>query len=310
MPRSRWINPRIGLTAAIAALGVLSFAPPGAAGWVGAFRGPVRTVLAPIAAPFALLLGLVLREESIAASGPAQEALTQRDGYLREVNQLRAENDDLRRVIADLQHGLDLNPNIPVRQFTAAVIGSSLDLSSMMLSVRAGTREGVEPSASVAVVRGVHLVGRVVGSPSPRTCSVLPFTDRSAGWINGVVMLDATRFGPACRLEPQGDGTLTGRLRSEAVLLPTGASSAAIDSASGGGDAQAGVKPGMVVRLADDSWPQSAQMLELGVVESVETPAQDIRIRTLVVRPKYRVERVSEVTLRVPAVRSSNGAQP
>ena len=308
MPRSRWINPRSGLAAAIAVLAVLSFAPPRVAGWVGAFRGPVRTVLSPVAAPFALLLGLVSRDETLATSGPAQEALTQRDGYLREVNQLRAENDDLRRVIADLQHGLDLNPNIPVRQFTAAVIGSSMDLSSSMLSIRAGTREGVEPSASVAVVRGVHLVGRVVGSPLPRTCSVLPFTDRSAGSINGVVMLDATRFGPACRLEPRGDGTLSGRLRSESVLLPTGARSAAIDAASG--DANAGVKPGMIVRLADDSWPQSAQMLELGIVESVETPAQDIRIRTIVVRPKYRVERVSEVTLRVPAVRTSSGDKP
>ena len=305
----RLLNPRTALTIAIIALIVLSFAPPRLASWVGAFSGPVRTVLAPLSTPFEYVLNL--RQSDRELSPNESETLSlirqERDGYLRETNQLRSENDELRRVIAELQQGLDLNPNLPVRQFQAPVIGSAMELSSRVMVVRAGTREGVEPNASVAVVRGVHMVGRVVGEPDARTCRVQPFTDKSAGLIQGVVMLGPTQFGPACVLEPRGDGTLTGRLRSESVLLPTGAKSAAVDSASG--DPGAGIKPGMIVRLADDGWPPSAQMLELGIVELVEKPADNILIRTIVVRPKYRIDRVSEVTIRAPAP-SPTGAAP
>lgn len=302
----RLLNPRTGLTIAIIALVVLAFAPPGAARWVGAFSSPVRTVLAPLAAPFEWVLSARLSDRELSPNESESLSLMrqERDGYLRETNQLRAENDELRRVIAELQQGLDLNPNIPVRQFQAPVIGSSMELSSRVLTVRAGTRESVEPNASVAVVRGVHLVGRVV-STKDRFCSVQPFTDVSAGSIKGVVMLGATQFGPACFLVPKGDGTLSGQLMTESTLLPTGATTAAADSAAG--DPGAGVKPGMVVRLGDESWPQSAQMLEIGVVERVETPPDNIRIRTIVVRPKYRIDRVSEVTLRVPAPAAGGG---
>lgn len=300
MSRFHWINPRTSLAIAIFALVILAFAPPRMTGWVGAFSDPVRTVLAPLAFPFAAALSLVRQDETIRpADAPALDAMKlERDGYLREVNQLRSENDELRRAINELQQGLDLNPNIPVRQLNRPVITSSIDLASRNLTVRAGTREGVEPTSTVAVVRGVHLVGRVTQVEGPQKCIVQPFTDRSAPSIDGVVMLDAIVPGPACRLTPQRDGTLAGRLKTESVLLPTGAVSAATDSA---GDPAAGVKPGMLVRLADESWPQSAQMLELGIVESVQTPPEDIRIRTIIVRPKYRVDRVSEVTLRVPA---------
>ncbi len=303
----RWINSRNGLTFAVLAMVVLAFAPPRLAGWVSAFSNPVRTVLAPLARPFEFLLGLRLSDRQLSPNESETLSLMrqERDGYLREVNQLRSENDELRRVIAELQQGLDLNPNIPVRQFQAPVIGSSMELSSRVLTVRAGVREGVEPSASVAVIRGVHLVGRVVGQPASRFCSVLPFTDRSAGPIQGVVMLGATQFGPACFLQPAGDGTMVGRLRTEPIQLPTGAASAALDPAAG--DATGGVRPGMVVRLADEAWPQSAQMLEIGIVERVETPPEDIRIRSVIVRPKFRIDRVSEVTLRVPA---PSGASP
>lgn len=303
----RLINPRTGLTAAIFTLIILAFAPPGVAGWVGAFSGPVRTILAPIAAPFEWVLSLRLSDRELSPNESESLSLMrqERDGYLRETNQLRAENDELRRVIAELQQGLDLNPAIPVRQFQAPVIGSSMELSSRVLTVRAGSREGVEPTASVAVVRGVHLVGRVIGVKD-RFCSVQPFTDTSAGSIKGVVMLGATQFGPACFLVPRGDGTLAGQLMTEPTLLPTGATTAAADAA--GGDPSAGVKPGMIVRLGDERWPQSAQMLEIGIVEAVETPPDNIRIRTIVIRPRYRIDRVSEVTLRVPAASSTGGA--
>ncbi len=297
----RLLNPRTALTFAILALIVLAFAPPRLAGWVGAFSSPIRTVLAPLSRPFELVLGLRLTDRELSPNESETLSLMrqERDGYLRETNQLRAENDVLRRVIAELQQGLELNVNIPVRQFQAPVIGSSMELSSRLLTVRAGVREGVEPKASVAVIRGVHLVGRVVGEPSDRFCSVLPFTDRSAGPIQGVVMFGPTQFGPACFLEPRGDGSLVGRLRTESVLLPTGAESASLDPA--GGDAIGGVRAGMIVRLADESWPQSAQMLEIGIVESVQLLPEDMRIRSVVVRPQFRIDRVSDVTLRVPA---------
>jgi hypothetical protein len=298
MARLLWLNSRSGLTVTIIALIVLSLAPPQLTNWVGALRAPVQTILAPLAFPFAAALRFVNPDEVLRpVDAPALDALRlERDAYLREVNQLRAENDELRRAINELQQGLDLNPNIPVRQFNRPVITSPIDLSSRLLTVRAGTREGVEPTATVAVVRGVHLVGRVIAADALK-CQVLPFTDRNAGSIDGVVMLDPVVPGPACRLTPRGDGTLAGRLKTESVLLPGGQASAATDLA---GDPAAGVRIGMVVRLADETWPLSAQMLELGVVESVQTPPEDIRIRTIVVRPRYRIDRVSEVTLRVP----------
>ena len=306
MPRTRYLNPRSGLTAATIALIILAFAPPRMAGWVGAFSTPVRTILAPLSRPFEFLLSLRLSDRQLTPNESEEVSLIrqERDAYLREVNQLRAENDELRRVIVDLDAGRSLNPFISVRQFQAPVIGSSIDAASRVMVVRAGSKDQVEPNASVAVIRGVHLVGRVVGTDL-LTCRVQPFTDRSAGSIEGVVMLGPAQFGPACYLQPQGDGTLAGRLRTEAITLPGGATSATVDPAVG--DPAAAVKPGMIVRLADSAWPQSAQMLELGIVERVEQPPEDIRIRTVIVRPRFRIDRVSEVTLRVPAPTDGGG---
>lgn len=277
---------RLLLPACVVVLGVLSLIPARFLGWVGWFTPLIHTALAPISHP--------LRSWSSALS-PAQrghdnaqlkrmreEAEGWQTLYLRE----HEENRRLQQQLSDLAQGMALNPELPVSQIVAPVIGTASDLSSGLLSVRTGRRANVDRN-TVATTSGLQLVGKVTRTAGP-VCMVQPITRKAAGPLGGKVMV-GPQEGVACVLAPAGDGTLRGHT-AETIrsVIPGAAPSAAPELAVG-----------QTVRLDDPNWPRSARMLVIGTIEAIEpSPTQPLR-RMIVVRPTVELERVSEVYLRL-----------
>jgi cell shape-determining protein MreC len=291
------------LPVALVVLVITSFLPPGWGEWAGAFGRLVRFFVAPISQPVRGLTGWLSPPDE---RGPETQVVRsledQAESYRQQLLRTRQENEQLRDLIAELQRGIRLNPDLPVRQMHAAVIGNSSDLESSLMWIRAGSSDGVDVN-SVATARGLQLLGRVVASDG-KTCHVQPITSRRAGQIRGVVMLAETAVGPECLLEPQGDGTFRGPVE-DLREWPSGVPLAPDHSA--GQPVRAVV--GQSVRLRDPNWPKSSQMLMVGTVESVE-PAPDQPLRQIVtVRPTLRLERVSEVVLRLSTPGDDEPAQ-
>ena len=177
-----------------------------------------------------------------------------------------------------------MTPELGVRQVAAPVIGRSTEASSSALQVRAGTGRGVVEN-SVAVVEGLQLLGKVERVTSA-WCMVRPITDEAAGGIMALIMTgERLDSGIPCRLEPIGGH----RMRGPATWIFEAERQAPVE-----------IAVGMTVRLRDETWPRSAQMLIVGEVVEV-SPAPDEPTRTLVtVAPTVPLQRVSEVVLRVP----------
>jgi len=283
MPRSpAYLNPRFALGVTSLTLVVLALLPSKALGWLWWIDRTANFVLLPVQHPLDSLVkwaeGSKAKTE---AKGPDAELAARISQLQFELLNERDQNDRLRQQIMDLQRGLALNPDIP-RQVFAPIIGGSADLSSGVLTAKAGEREGIEVG-SVAVAGGVNLVGRVT-KVSGRTCLILPITRKSKAtqYIRGVVMLNESERGPMCELTTTGGGTLVGTVMDRIASQ----SYSAID-----------IAPGMIVRLADTTWPGSSQMLIVGEVKSIET--EPTGHRKIVVEPRLRLDRVSEVWLRV-----------
>lgn len=257
---------------------------------------PLTFLLAPIQEP--------VRRLTVWLSGPARDARTAAptidpdswNEMLRQLNQSRQEVDDLRALVRDLSRGVELNPELLVKQIAAPVIGFGSDLSGGLVTVRAGKREGVEANA-VVVVRGVYLVGRVLRADE-RTCAIVPITEPSFPKMfrnqkfSGVIMLDEQRRGPRWQLDSISDGKLVGKVYD----VEPGAEPA--PTTAGANAERPEIIPGMLVRLSDDMWPISAQMLEIGRVERVEPGSFGRLIVTI--RPEQDLSHIGEVMIRVP----------
>lgn len=257
---------------------ILSVLPIRALSWLGAFGTLTQIVVTPIRHPFAIisrwLAPPTTKRDDDAIRSISDDLEHTRQLYLR----TQDENQRLRSTIQELQRGIALNPELAVQQLSASVTGSNADLASSILHVRAGEKHGVTIN-TVATAPGLQLLGRVV-QVSARACQVQPITSKSAGPLRARVMLDDdSGSGLDCLLAPSGDGTLRGP----------------VEDSRGGEPAV-----GMAVRLADsDRWPASAQLLLVGKVESVDAdPNQPLR-KVVVVRPTLKLDRVSEVVLRI-----------
>lgn len=197
----------------------------------------------------------------------------------------------LESYIEELQRGVALNPDLRVRQLRTPVIGRSSDLSSPTLIVRAGRNAQVDAGA-VVVARAVQLVGRVE-SVGARTSRVRLISDRAAGSVRGRVIVTEDGRGPVCLLVPTGAGTLTGDVA---------------DTADDPALAGVQIQPGAEVRLLDDTWPENAQLLVIGLVERVASDPNNPLRTVITVRPTVEIERVSEVIIR--ATLAQDGASP
>lgn len=312
--RQSVLSPRLRLAAAVGVLVVCSLLPVRALKVFDHLAAPVSAAMAPAQHNLRNMVAWVRRragsvEDDPNLGRPAEVAELERQRDMLRFSLLQAQDQIrlLQRVIADLSHSVELNPGYRLRMVNAPVIGGPADLTSKVLTIRAGREQGVEVN-SVAVVRGVHLVGavRTVGQ---RSCSVLPITDRSHPVLQGVVMIPegagsagagagGERRGPACLLKPDGTGDLVGPVQEDASLRDPVTAAMPV------------IEPGMTVRLADRDWPAGAQMLIVGIVTAVEPlPNQPLR-QQVTVRPVHDLSRTREVTIRSLVLADASTAPP
>jgi cell shape-determining protein MreC len=266
-------------------LGVLAlFVPVRYLAWMSGFGHLAQVVVSPVSGPVHQLMAWLAPAGGARQSEEVQQLRREAEEYHVQLLQALAENDQLRDQIKELQRGHALDPDLAIQQITVPVIGTASDIAQEQLTIRAGSRQGVDLN-TVATTSGLQLVGRVVAVGS-LTSTVAPITSKAAGAVQGMVMIDDTANGLSCTLAAGANGTLTGDVedrRNPATGAP--------------------IEPqvGQIVRLSDPAlWPRSAQMLLIGKVEKVEpSPKQPLR-KVITVRPTVdNLERVSQVVLRI-----------
>ena len=273
------------LPAAVLLLLIVSFVPPRLLLPVSWISDLTVMLAAPVSQPLRLASAWLAPPDPGEADPEEVALLKQRVEEYRTLWQKElTRNQDLLNQMEQLGLLQSLNPGVRTKLLNAPVIGSS----GTQLQIRAGTGLGVHQNDVVAV-GGVQLFGSVRDA-SARTSWIMPITAKAQGRLEAAVMIEDGRSA-ACLLAPVGDGTLRGD-----VLYNEGDP----------GASQA-VAVGQTVRLSDDAWPDSAQMLVVGTVESVE-PAPDSPLRpVVVVRPLVTLERVTEVIVRVSSMPEDGG---
>lgn len=268
------LSPKRLLPFILIVLIVFALAPTSITGWVENARSPLEFVFTPVSHPVRRIATKASPSEQ-----PADPRVADLEERIAQEQLLRAQAEQrverLRAMVADLQAGLTIAPDAPARSVWASIVGVSPDPREGVIIAGRGQRDGVIEGQTVAVARGVHLVGRVV-DVSNRSARIIPITHPRAGLINAMVMTEDPTSGFMGQLLPEGDGTLTGELVSEAE----------------------GVEVGQTVRLFDDAWAASSQMVVIGRV--TEVGRKDNQRITVTVRPEFDVSRVSEVVLRIP----------
>jgi len=245
--------------------------------WAGWFADPMAFFVQPIAHPvMRLTRSLLPKPAEPEHDNPQLRELTrQRDEVQLLYRQSQLRINQLQQQVRDLQSGVPVAPGAHVRQLWAPVTARSSSLRDGVIRIGAGENQQVIPDVSVATSLGVNLIGRVIEVDS-QTSWILPFNHSRAGHITGVVIAGPTlEESFNCQLHARGDGLLTGDMVADAV----------------------GIEPGQTVRLRDDSWPASAQMLILGRVVHVDHKENQRLV--VVVKPNVAPDRVSEVVLRI-----------
>jgi hypothetical protein len=294
-------NPRVLFTLTLMAVLVFSFLPLRWSGWVRALRNPVDVVVRPVSGPMSSLSTLLRPSRNDGGVGgggggegseASAELERQRDQfkwlYLREVDR----NAELEALVRDLQGGAAWSRPPGVRRVEASRVGS--DAASGTVEFARGTNDGVGVGAVAVARRSEQLVGIATDArTNVTTFRLITDTRLQPRLVIGVVVPEGPVSSaqlstlPRCQLRPLGDGTL-------------------VDDNVGVTSASA-IVPGMIVRLADDSWPDAARMLVLGRVVRVE-PADNPLYRRVVVRPEIDVTRVPSAIIQYPAAGAGPGA--
>lgn len=287
---------RMSMPATILLLVVTSVTPVAYLEWVGWFGGLAATVFTPISDPMVRVARWLAPASRAVEDDKRIVTLQQdRDELKRRLLIERRRVAQLESRIADLEAGRRRTPDVPVLQLTRPVVGASSDPSSGLLRVKAGRRDGVTAKSTITTVAGVQLHGQVV-SVDRLECIVMPITEPESGLIRGRVLLDPLGdHWLLCQLAPTGLGSLRGD-----VEFP---------DPKPGGDPSPAVEPGMEVVLDDPAWPESAQMLTIGVVARVDPDEQQPLRSKITVRPRDGLDlrRVREVILRVPVTEPVDG---
>ena len=262
---------------------LFSVVPVRAMGWSRWFSGVAAAGVSPVAHPVTKLSHWLSPGRGSAEFTNENQRVLEDEVQLLRRRALLAEsaNTELRATIARLSGARSINPSAPVRPVTAPVIGVSSDPSaSSAIRVRAGAAEGIT-RGDVVTDGVVQLLGRV-DLVQGGFSEIRPITARSMPPIMAALMLDSTSGRSlACLLRPAGDGTLRGDVEDP-------------------GDGPSPIDVGVSVRLRDDQWPESAQMLMIGRVVKVErSPDQPLR-KVVIVRPDRDLRQANEVVIRVP----------
>ncbi len=260
--------------------------------WTPGFATVVRVPVQPLAQA-GVQVSHWLRPSADEAG--ESEALRERSIQLETTRALlhgaRLQIDALLEEIAVLQGVRVLRPGVEITPVVARVTGRPPDRVGGPVRINAGARHGVVARA-VVVYRGGHLVGRVADGVSRLSSSVVPLTDGSIGLIEGVVRyaddpVDEVRSRPHIQFVADGHGGLAGDLDREVVI-----------------------SLGDTVRLADFSWPDSAQGLIIGTVTSIEPKDLQPLLNTVTVRPTFRASHVASVTVLIERFTAPAGAAP
>ncbi len=275
-----------GLTVIVALL------PMGWLGWTAAFATMVRVPVQPMA-QVAVQVSQWLRSS---ADVPGEsEALRARTEELETTRALlhraRLQIEGLQEQIEALQEVSGLWPGVEVTPIFARVTARALDRAGGPTRINVGSRHGIVAGA-IVVYRGGHLIGRVAEGVSRLSSGVVPTTDAATGFIEGVVLpagdpVTDVRNTPHIQLVADHHGGLVGDLDRETLL-----------------------RPGDLVRLADPSWPDSAQGLIIGVVETVEPKDLQPLLNTITVRPRFHARRVASVTVIIERFADRSGGAP
>lgn len=180
---------------------------------------------------------------------------------LQENRQLRRENAELQRLneyVGRFQH----------HAIRASVTAVQADSRGRMLTLNRGRRAGL--TEALAVVKGGDLVGRLV-NVGRLTAQVELLTSPGVRLIEGVLL-------PA-----NPDGTPSEQRRRTVALEPSGP-----DELSGLVYEDHPVAAGDRFRLADETWPQAAQMMVVGEVVEVEQVFEPPQRKRVVVRSRRR----------------------
>lgn len=202
----------------------------------------------------------------------------ERDEFERLFVAEQAKVDALQQQLEQLQMLAREQMHIPVRLLVARIASRSpLSLGTVVLSRGAG--HGVHEGA-VAAYNAVQLLGRVIETSGVQ-CTLLPLANPSTGLVDAVIVPRDRRDMPLAsavrvQLLPHGDGTLRGDVDRTAL-----------------------VNPGDVIKLLDDTWPQSAQGMIVGRVDAVDPKESEPLRNTLTVRPLFHVSQVAYVTLKI-----------
>ncbi|HLP84206.1 MAG TPA: hypothetical protein VK157_07645 [Phycisphaerales bacterium] len=258
--------------------------------WVGPFGQLASMLVAPVSGPVKRLVQFVAPTPAPVSESIVAQLKQENDELRTQMLAERAEAARLRGLLEQMRVMISQTPD-GVMHVPATVIMTGMD--SGVLTVRAGQREGLD-IGDVATVNAVQLLGKVTAVRT-RDASVVPITAKNAGDIEGVVIVDGLTTTLKTRLKPAGNGTLEGDVE---------------DKRSEDGKA---IEPevGQEVRLLDNAgWPQSAQMLVIGVIEDVRpSPRQPLR-KQITVRPQVGdLTRVGEVIVRLPMTRDRVGGE-
>lgn len=300
MPRG-FNNPRGLFLLTLLSVLILALLPLRWSGWVRALRNPVDVLVRPVSGPMASL-STWLRpprrtgdHPPLPASEEAAELERQRDEfkwlYLRQLDR----NAELEALVRDLQGGTAWSRPPGVQRVEASRVGS--DTAAGTVDFSRGTLDGVRAGA-VAVARRSEQLVAIALDARPNVTTFRLITDKrlqpnlivAVIFPEGPVASDQLSTLPRCQLKPLGDGTL-------------------VDANVGVTSAQS-IRPGMIVRLADETWPDAARMLVLGRVVRVEA-ADNPLYRRVIVRPDFDISRVPSVIIQYPAPAGSNpGGRP
>jgi hypothetical protein len=254
-------------------------------GWTTDFAEVVRFPLRPFTDAGNALAGWLRPAPAVSDLVPDDPGLVDRLVEEREIAEALYQRERLRTLELEEQiRQLELIPSETLRYASARLIAhitrrrpdSSLGVVELRLERSAA--QAVQPN-TVAVYGGVHVLGRTVGESSGGVCLLQPLGNRASGYIRVRVFPRDEPGAPIERavlaqLEPTGRGGLVGAINQDAA-----------------------VEVGDVVRLDDPGWPPTAQMLVVGVVESVEPDEREPLRNLLRVRPRFEPARVAYVTL-------------
>lgn len=281
-------NPTSVLTIIVLVLLVLSLAPSRLTSWVGVVRGPATIGVAPIAG---VLQGVSqgLRPARQQRDPEEVASIEQSD---RIIFDLRTQNQNMMATIARLEARVEelsrmrVATGIETRAIEATRVGSLV--GSGAVEFRPGARAGVEMNA-VAIAPGSLQVIGLVSRAQAMTSTVHMITDTrfEPSLVAGVVSGEGVTIESTAQLNrlPRIDLRASGRGTLVAENVEIGVAER--------------LSEGDTVRVLDDGWPLSAQLLVLGEVTRIADTDEPL-FKRVVVTPLIEPSRVRSVTLRMP----------